>query len=192
MLQVRTCIGYGLSFFRLLWNISLRSSTFRQNAKEVDTGRPSGHFGRGLGAIRALWSAWQCFFFPAGVDKSVSRAFYVRPNFILIPGTYIRAIFFFLLSSTHPEPRQHIIASIIQRACLPPPDYKTTAPPPSSSSSSCCSWQHHARMTGPRCALARWFCRSLRSITRPHHHHLSLPLLAVWWYIIYNTTLLSM
>ena len=70
MLQVRTCIGYGLSFFRLLWNISLRSSTFRQNAKEVDTGRPSGHFGRGLGAIRALWSAWQ-FFFPSYV-----RAFF--------------------------------------------------------------------------------------------------------------------
>ena len=82
MLQVRTCIGYGLSFFRLLWNISLRSSTFRQNAKEVDTGRPSGHFGRGLGAIRALWSAKS--FFPAGVDKTISRDFCMRPYFIFI------------------------------------------------------------------------------------------------------------
>ena len=32
---------------------------FEKNAKEVDTGRPSGHFGRGLGSIRAPRSAWQ-------------------------------------------------------------------------------------------------------------------------------------
>ena len=38
----------------------LHSNTFGQNAKEVDTAvRPSGHCGQGLGAVRALWSAWQ-------------------------------------------------------------------------------------------------------------------------------------
>ncbi|CAM9525701.1 unnamed protein product, partial [Laminaria digitata] len=54
--------------------------TFRQNAKYSDTGSPAGHIGRGLGAIRALWSAWRALkvFFPAGVDKSISRGFYVR------------------------------------------------------------------------------------------------------------------
>ena len=39
-----------------------------------DTWSPAGHIGRGLGAIRALWSAWQALkvFFPAGVDKTIS------------------------------------------------------------------------------------------------------------------------
>ena len=58
-----------LCIFRLFSIIYLRMSTFRQDAMEVDTGRPSGHFGRGLGAIRALWSAWQAlnlFFIPGG------------------------------------------------------------------------------------------------------------------------------
>ena len=46
---------------------------------EVDTGRPPGHIGRGLGAIRALWSAWQALSFLSGVGKSISGGFCMRP-----------------------------------------------------------------------------------------------------------------
>ena len=46
-----------------------------------------------------------------------------------------------------------------------PPDYKITTLPPSTSSR-----QHHARVTGPRCAEAICFYRSLRSTIRPHHY----------------------
>ena len=42
----------------------------------------------------------------------------------------------------------------MQRACLPTADYKTTTMPPSSSSS---TRQHHARVAGPRCAMASFF-----------------------------------
>ena len=74
-----------MSFFRLFSNISLHTSTFRQNVKEIDKGRPSGNCGRGLGAIRALWRAWQALkFFPAGVGKTISRDFCMRPYFIFI------------------------------------------------------------------------------------------------------------
>ena len=52
--------------FRPVSNISLRKRTFRQNAKGVDTGRPFGHFGQCLGAIRLLWSAWQELSFSSG------------------------------------------------------------------------------------------------------------------------------
>ena len=72
----------------------------------------------------------------------------------------------------------------MQRACSPPAYYRTTNLTPSSSSSR----QHDARVAGPRCALASCFCRSLRSITRPHHHHLSLPLLAARYVIVHHTT----
>ena len=65
-----------------------------------------------------------------------------------------------------PQPRaQTTDSSTMQRACLPPTDYKTTALPPSSSSR-----QHHARVAGARCAMASCLYRSLRSITRRHHH----------------------
>ena len=63
--------------------------------------------------------------------------------------------------------------SSMQSACFLPADYRTTTLPPSSSR------KHHARVAGPRCALTNCFCRNLRSITRPHHYHLCLPLLAV-------------
>ena len=62
--------------------------------------------------------------------------------------------------------------------------YKNSTLPHSNSSTT----QHHARVGGPRCALASCFCRSLRSITRSHHHHLSLPLLAACCVIVYHTT----
>ena len=42
--------------------------------KYSDTGSPPKHIGRGLGAIRTLWSAWQALkvFYSAGVDKTIS------------------------------------------------------------------------------------------------------------------------
>ena len=55
--------------FFLFSNISLCTSTFRQNAKEVDMGRPSGHIRRGVGVIRAVCRARQAlevFFVPSG------------------------------------------------------------------------------------------------------------------------------
>ena len=93
-----------MSFFRLFSNISVCRSTFRQNASRRSTqeGRPDS--GRGLGAIRALWSAWQAlqtfffFFFPAGVDKTISRDFCTRPCCIFIR-TYIRFFVFFAQST---------------------------------------------------------------------------------------------
>ena len=93
-------------FSSVFEHILYSTSTFRQNAKDVDTGRPSGHFGRGLGAIRALWSAWQALkvFFPAGVDKSISRGFCMRSDLF----SYVRTIFFCFEHS--PEPRQQIAA----------------------------------------------------------------------------------
>ena len=46
------------------------TSSFRQNAKYANTGTPSGDIARGLGAIRALRSAWQALktFLSAGVE----------------------------------------------------------------------------------------------------------------------------
>ena len=63
-----------LSNVRIFANFYLCTSTFRQNTKHSDTGSPAGHIGRGLCAIRALWSAWRALegFFPAGVEKTNS------------------------------------------------------------------------------------------------------------------------
>ena len=77
---------------------------------------------------------------------------------------YVRTIIFCFLSGAQPR-AQTTDSSTMQRACLPPTDYKTTALPPSSSSR-----QHHARVAGARCAMASCLYRSLRSITRRHHH----------------------
>ena len=59
-----------LSNFRTFANFSLRTSTFHRNSTYSDTGSPAGHIGLGLGAIRALWSAWRALknFSLAGVD----------------------------------------------------------------------------------------------------------------------------
>ena len=69
---------YTLRFFRLLSITSLRARTVRTNAtKEVDRGSPSRHSRQGLGAMRAVCRAWGVLkvFFPAGVDKTISRSF---------------------------------------------------------------------------------------------------------------------
>ena len=64
------CTRIFVIFSRLFSIISLRAGAFPQNAKYVDTGRPSGTCGRGLSSIRALQLAWRALkvFFPAGVD----------------------------------------------------------------------------------------------------------------------------
>ncbi|CAN0575855.1 unnamed protein product, partial [Laminaria digitata] len=63
-----------LSNFRTFSNFSLRTSTFRRNTRYPDTVSPAGLIGQGLGAIRAIWSAWRALkvFFPAGVHKTIS------------------------------------------------------------------------------------------------------------------------
>ena len=54
--------------------------------------------------------------------------------------------------------------SSMQGALLLTADYETTTLPPGSSR------QHHARVAGPRCAMASYFYRSMRLTTRPDQH----------------------
>ena len=57
-------------FRTYLYVLALFRKMLRRSTQE---GRPDTG-GRGLGAMRALWSAWQAlkFFFPPGVDKTFS------------------------------------------------------------------------------------------------------------------------
>ena len=47
---------------------------FLAQRQVVDTASPAEHIGRGLGATRALWNAWQAvnLFFSVGVEKTIS------------------------------------------------------------------------------------------------------------------------
>ena len=142
-----------MSFFRLLSNVFLRTSAFRQNAEEVDTGRPSRHCVEVWARSVHSGARGRCSnFFPAGVDMSISRGFFMRPDLL----SYVRAyVFFFLLRSTAQSPDK-ADNSTMQRACLYP--QLTT------------KLQQAAPCACGRCALACCFYRSLRSITPPHHH----------------------
>ena len=63
LLLYNTCVNICLRNSRIFSNKSLCASVLRQIRYVVDTGSPSGHIGRGPGAIRALWSAWQALLF---------------------------------------------------------------------------------------------------------------------------------
>ena len=72
-----------LIVFGLFWIIYLRTRTVRTNG--VDRGRSSSQSRRGLGAIRAVWSAWRALegFFPAGgVDKTITGVSALRRYFV--------------------------------------------------------------------------------------------------------------
>ena len=133
-------------FSSLVSNISLRTSTFRQNAKDVDTGRPSGHVGRGLGAIGALWGARQALkvFCSAGVDESISRVFCVRPLFIFMR-TYDLLILFFA-RSTAQEARQQMTTAACREHASPQLTTKLQPcrPEAAATGSIMCVWQVRA------------------------------------------------
>ena len=71
---VTTFVYVCLSNLRTSANFSLRTSTFRRNTEYSGIRSPAGPIGRGLGATRTLWSAWQALngIFPAGVDRTKS------------------------------------------------------------------------------------------------------------------------
>ena len=78
---------------------------FAQTLKEVERGRPSGHSRRNLGSIRAVcraWRAYEVFFSAGGVDRIISRVFFLKRYF----GTRYYPPFFemlvFLLIHTYP------------------------------------------------------------------------------------------
>ena len=99
-----------MSCFRLFSNVSRSTSTFRQNAKDVDTGRPSGHFGRGLGAIRALRSAWQAlkvFVFQREWTRAFLRvSLRGLPRCALSPGFHLERDVFSQAGKTGPSAHQ--------------------------------------------------------------------------------------
>ena len=103
---------YICDFFVCFRSLSLRTSTFSQNAKYVDTGRPSGTCGRGLSSIRALKLAWRVLrvFFPAGVDKAISRGF----STTLFFSSFIR---FFCFFCGEIMTQRQATAAAVHRAC---------------------------------------------------------------------------
>ena len=126
-------------------------------------------------AVRTLWSrsgrgpssiepvAGAQFYFSAGVDKSFSRGFCVRPY--LFP--YVRlvifyfCVFFYLARSTAPKPKQQkTTAAYREHAYL---QLTKTLPPTSSSR------QHHAHLAGPRYAMPSCLYRMQPSLTRASH-----------------------
>ena len=143
-----------MCFFRL-FSMSLRTRAVK--AKFYCRGRPSGHWsksGRYPSSIERV-----SFFFFAGVDKSFSLGFCVRPNSFSCVRTTVKKMCYLFCSEHSPRAQITDNSSSMQRACLPPADYKTTALPPRS-----CSRQHHARLAGPRCvcvvAFIGWSDRS--------------------------------
>lgn len=100
----------------LFSNISHRMSTFRQNAKAIDTRKPSAHIGRGLRVIRTVCPAWEALkvLFAAGEDNTIPRGFCIGPSIHHHIYTYSGvhtytcvkyASFAFFLEHS-PEPRQ--------------------------------------------------------------------------------------
>ena len=171
-----------LSFFVCFWTYLFAWAKFRNNAEELDTGRPSEHFGRGLGAIRALWSAWQALnvFFPAGVDKTISRGFCMRPYSF----SYVRTSYIFFSCLLGTQPGAHTTeSSTMQRACLPLADYTKLQPcrPAAAAGSTMRMWQVRA---------VRWLVALVGACDRsPDHTTTTSPsLLAACCMIMYHTT----
>ena len=69
-------------------------------------GSPARHIGRGLGAIRALWSAWQALknIFSAGVDTTISLIQYEREA-LLCRYVPAKCYLFFALALMRTQPR---------------------------------------------------------------------------------------
>ena len=124
---------YLCDVFRLFWIVSLRTSTFSQNAKYVDTGRPSEACGRGLSSIRALQLAWRAlkvFFRWEWIRRFPGLA--VQRIFILIVPT----IFWVFLRRDHDPEKNHdpetsdSSSSSSAQSMLQPTGYVTTLPRP--------------------------------------------------------------
>ena len=75
VIPIRTYVyTYACHFFVRLSTFFFPRALFGKTLTYFDTGSPTGHIGRDLGAIRALRSAWRPLgvVFPAGVDKTIS------------------------------------------------------------------------------------------------------------------------
>ena len=100
---------------------------FAQKLRDfAEEGRPDTTVcGRGLGAIRALWSAWRALklFFSAGMDKTSFRGFCMRPYFIYMRMYDTILCFFFARSALGAQTTKTTATTTaattaaVQRAC---------------------------------------------------------------------------
>ena len=139
---------YDCKIFVLLPTFLFVQSTLRQNIQCSGKWSPGGHVGPGLGAIRALWSAWQALkvFFPAGVDKTISLVSIREAFFCTYVPLKCRHFFgpsctrstyryvFLRLNTTHNTDNRQPNTAAEQRAWLTPAAYSTATLSSSSSS----------------------------------------------------------